>query len=125
MDHDHQPMTYPDRVSVYHKLRYPPSAQPSPTSLVLDAVVLSHKHRRASARIEEDVVIYDYRVAKKTEMPSFMRDVLEDTYQQQEEEKSRARARIWELIAKVQELERETWDRPDAVEDLGSAGKSE
>lgn len=117
-------MTYPDRVSVYHKLRFPPSAQPFPTSLILDAIVLSHKHRRASARIEEDVVIYDYRAARKTEMPSFMRDVLESTYQQQETEKVRARARIWELVATVQKLEKETWDRPDAVEDLGGAGES-
>lgn len=117
-------MTYPDRVSVYHKLRYPPSAQPSPTSLLLDAIVLSHKHRRASASTEEDVVIYDYRVAEKTEMLPFMKDVLEDTYRQQEEEKVRARARIWELIMTVEKLERETWDRPDAVEDLGGAGKS-
>lgn len=117
-------MTYPDRVSVYHKLRYPPSAQPSPTSLVLDAIILSHKHRRASARIEEDIVIYDYRVAKKTEMPPFMKDVLENTYRQQEEEKARARARIWELMGSVEKLEKETWDRPDAVEDLGGNGKS-
>lgn len=117
-------MTYPDRVSVYHKLRYPPSAQPSPTSLVLDAVVLSHRHRRASAKIEEDVVIYDYRAARKTEMLPFMKDVLEDTYRQQEDEKTRARARIWELIGTVKGLEKQTWDNPDAVEDVGSAGKS-
>lgn len=117
-------MTYPDRVSVYHKLRYPPSAQPSATSLVLDAIILSHNHRRASARIEEDIVIYDYRVAKKTEMPPFMKDVLEDTYRQQEEEKVRARARVWELIGSVEKLEKETWNRPGAVEDLGGHGKS-
>lgn len=117
-------MTYPDRISVYHKLRYPPSAQPSPTSLVLDAVVLSHKHRRASAKIEEDVVIYDYRAAKKTEMLPFMKDVLEETYRKQQEEMVRSRTRIWELIAAVEKLEKETWNRPDAVEDLGVAGKS-
>lgn len=117
-------MTYPDKVSVYHKLRFPPSTQPSPTSLILDAVVLSHRHRRASARIEEEVVIYDYRAARKTEMLPFMKDVLEDTYRQQEEEKARARARIWELIGTVQEIEKQTWDNPNAVEDLGSAGNS-
>lgn len=117
-------MTYPDRVSVYHKLRYPPSAQPSPTSLILDAIILSHRHRRPSARIEEDIVIYDYKAASKTEMMPFMKDVLEDTYRQQEEEKVRARIRIWELIGAVEKLEKETWNRSDAVEDLGGAGKS-
>lgn len=117
------PMTYPDKVSVYHKLRYAPSAQPSPTSLILDAVVLSHRHGRVSARMEEDVVIYDYRAARKTEMLPFMKNVLEDTFALQEEAKVRARARIRELIGAVERLERETWDRPDAKEDLGAAGK--
>lgn len=118
------PMTYPDRVSVYHRLRHPPSAQPSPSSLILDAVIFSHRHRRVSARVEEDVVIYDYRAARKTEMPAFMRDVLEDTFEQQQAETARSRRRIWDLIGDVERLEKETWDRPDAVEDIGGAAKA-
>ncbi|KAJ0108137.1 hypothetical protein J7T55_007256 [Diaporthe amygdali] len=118
------PMTYPDKVSVYHRLRYPPSAQPSPSSLILDAVVFSHRHRRVSARVEEDIVIYDYRAARKTEMLPFMRDVLEDTFAQQEAERVRARTRIWDLIGDVERLENETWNRPDAVEDMGGAAKT-
>lgn len=113
-------MTYPDRVSVYHKLRDAPL--PESTSLVLDAIVLSHKHRRAAAKIEEDVVIYDYRKAAKTTWPAFMRDVLAATFRAQEAERARASARIWELAAMVEGLERATWNRPDAVEDFGSAG---
>lgn len=116
-------MTYPDKVSVYHKLRYPPSQQLSPSSLILDAVILSHRHRRVSAKIEEEIVIYDYKAVQKTEMLPFMKDVLEDTFRQQEVERVRARARIWELIATVEKLEKETWNNPDAVEDLGSAGR--
>ncbi|KAI3395683.1 hypothetical protein diail_980 [Diaporthe ilicicola] len=118
------PMTYPDKVSVYHKLRYAPSAQPSPSSLILDAVVFSHRHRRVSARVEEDIVIYDYRAARKTEMLPFMRDVLEDTFVQQQAETARARRRIWELLGAVERLEKETWDRPDAVEDIGGAART-
>lgn len=118
------PLTYPDRVSVYHRLRYPPSAQPSPSSLILDAAVFSHRHRRLSARVEEDVVIYDYRAVRKTEMPAFMRDVLEETFVQQQDEMLRARRRIWELIRGVESLEKETWDRPGAVEDIGGAAKT-
>lgn len=121
------PMTYPDKVSVYHRLRHPPSSaqqQASPSSLILDAVVFSHRHRRVSARVEEDIVIYDYRAARKTEMPPFMRDVLEDTFVQQQEEQVRARRRIWDLVGDVERLEKETWDRPDAVEDVGGAAKT-
>lgn len=118
------PMTYPDRVSVYHRLRHPPSRQPSSSSLILDAVIFSHRHRRVSARVEEDVVIYDYRAARKTEMPAFMRDVLEDTFAQQQAETVRSRRRIWDLIGDVERLEKETWDRPDAVEDIGGAAKA-
>lgn len=112
-------MTYPDRVSVYHKLRDPPL--PNSTSLILDALVLSHKHRRAAAKIEEDVVIYDYRKATKTTLPAFMRDVLSATFRAQEAERVRATARIWELAQLVEGLERATWARPGAIEDMGSA----
>ncbi|POS79849.1 hypothetical protein DHEL01_v201751 [Diaporthe helianthi] len=122
------PLTYPDRVSVYHRLRFPPSSseqqRQSPSSLILDAAIFSHRHRRVSARVEEDVVIYDYRAGRKTEMPAFMRDVLEETFAQQAQEMLRARRRIWELIRGVEGLERETWDRPDAVEDVGGAARA-
>ncbi|KAI1080847.1 thioesterase-like superfamily-domain-containing protein [Whalleya microplaca] len=113
------PMTYPDKISVYHKLRAPPAA--SDTSLVLDCVILSHQHRRVAARTEEDIVVYDYRKAAKTAIPPYALDVFRDTWRLQEEEVRRARARIWGLVGEVQGLERETWDREDAVEDLGAA----
>ncbi|RYP50050.1 hypothetical protein DL768_004336 [Monosporascus sp. mg162] len=115
------PMTYPDRISVYHKLRSLPDA--SDTSLILDCVILSHRHRRAAATTKEDVVIYDYKEAKKTMMPPFVLDVFRDTWRLQEEEVRRARSRVWDLIREVEGLEKETWNREDAVEDLGSAGK--
>lgn len=118
------PMTYPDKVSVYHKLRFPPSGQPSPSSLILDAVIYSNRHQRVAARIEEDLVIYDYRSAKKTDMLPFMKDVLEDTFRLQEAEEARARTRIWELIGSVEKLEKETWNRADAVEDNGTTAKT-
>lgn len=113
-------MTYPDRVSVYHKLRHAPS--PRSSSLVLDVVVLSHRHRRAAAKLEEDVVIYDYRAGTKAALPPFMLDTMAVTFRRQEAERARARARIWELLSRVEGLEKETWDREGAVEDLGSAG---
>lgn len=117
-------MVYPDKISVYHKLRSRPEADPAPSSFMLDCIVLSHQHRRIAARLEEDIVLYDYRAARKTGMPGFMLDVLIETWELQEQETVRARTRIWELIGAVEKLEKETWDRPDAVEDLGSAKKS-
>lgn len=56
-------------------------------------------------------------------MPEFMLNQFEKTWKLQQEETIRARKRIWELIGGVERLERETWDREDAKEDLGSAVK--
>ena len=116
-------MVYPDKISVYHKLRTRPSSDPAPSAFMLDCVVLSHQHRRIAARLEEDIVVYDYRAAGKTAMPGFMVDSFRQTYGMQEAETVRARAKIWELIGTVEKLEKETWDRDGAVEDLGSAGQ--
>ncbi|OIW29419.1 hypothetical protein CONLIGDRAFT_596048 [Coniochaeta ligniaria NRRL 30616] len=116
------PMTYPDRISVYHKLRVDPSSLPTPDSaFALDCIVLSHNARRIAARLQEDIVIYDYRKAGKTAMPEYMVEMFGETFRMQEQEMRRARGRIWGLIGEVEELERETWDRADAVEDVGGA----
>lgn len=117
-------MVYPDKISVYHKLRSRPEGDPAPTSFFLDCIVLSHRHRRISARLEEDIVIYDYKAAGKARMPGFMLDRFKETWELQEQQTVRARTRIWELIASVERLEKETWARPGAVEDLGSAKSS-
>lgn len=118
-------MTYPDRISVYHKLRVDPSSSSTPDSaFTLDCIVLSHNARRIAARLEEDIVVYDYKRARKTAMPDYMVALFGETFRLQEQEMRRARGRIWELIAEVEELERETWDREGAVEDLGQAGKA-
>lgn len=118
------PMVYPDKISVYHKLRCRPEGDPAPSNFMLDCIVLSHQHRRVAARLEEDIVVYDYKAAKKTSMPGFMMELFQQTWEMQQAEEVRARTRIWELIGEVEGLEKETWDREDAVEDLGSAGKS-
>ncbi|KAL2167307.1 hypothetical protein VTG60DRAFT_1436 [Thermothelomyces hinnuleus] len=115
------PMVYPDKISVYHKLRKRPESDPAPSSFYLDCVVLSHRHRRISCRLEEDIVIYDYRKGGKTSMPQFMLDIFEETWKLQEEAKAQARLRISRLHEEVEQLERETWNRPDAVEDMGGS----
>ncbi|KAI0491186.1 thioesterase-like superfamily-domain-containing protein [Xylaria cf. heliscus] len=115
------PMTAPDTISVHHKLCICPEA--THTSLVLDCIILSHRHRRVAARTSEDIAIYDYREAKKTVLPDFMLDVFRETWRQQEEQTGLAREAIWNLLGQVELLEKETWDREDAVEDFGSAAK--
>ncbi|KAL2138535.1 hypothetical protein VTI28DRAFT_5269 [Corynascus sepedonium] len=116
------PMVYPDRISVYHKLRTRPEGDPAPSSFYLDCIVLSHRHRRVSCRLHEDIVIYDYKKGGKTSMPKFMLDMFEETWKLQEEAKGQARQRISGLHAAVEQLESETWNRPDAVEDMGGSG---
>ncbi|KAI1352111.1 thioesterase-like superfamily-domain-containing protein [Xylaria sp. FL0043] len=113
------PMTAPDVISAYHRLRIRP--EESHTSLMLECIILSHTHRRVAARTIEDVSIYDYREAKKTVLPDFMIDVFNNTWRKQEERSNWARERIWGLLKEVETLEKETWDRVDAVEDLGAA----
>ncbi|KAI1464550.1 thioesterase-like superfamily-domain-containing protein [Daldinia caldariorum] len=117
------PMTYPDSISAYHKLRFQPSETDG--SLVLDCIILSHRHQRVAATTEEDVVFYDYAIAKRTNIPSFALNKLRDVWRKQGEEMYRARARIAELVRSVEGLEKGTWDRKDAVEDLGGAGTNE
>lgn len=68
-------------------------------------------------------MIYDYAAATKTTMPDFVLDVFQDTFRKQEEAMVTSRNRIWQLTKEVEALEKETWDREDAVEDLGAAGK--
>lgn len=86
--------------------------------------MLSHRARRVAASVREAVAVYDYAAGRKMELPGWMRAVLEDTVRQQDEELVRARRRVWTLLDEVQSLEKETWDREDAVEDLGSGTKS-
>ncbi|KAK3326221.1 thioesterase-like superfamily-domain-containing protein [Apodospora peruviana] len=118
------PLVYPDKISVYHKLRVKPEGEPAPSAFMLDCIVLSHQHRRVAAKLEEDIVVYDYRVAKKASMPQFMVDVFDETYRLQQEETVRARTQIWSLVRAVEQLEKETWNREGAVEDLGSSAKA-
>ena len=114
-----QPMTWPDHISVYHKLRSPPSS--STTSFILDVVILSELHQRPAARCVEDIVVYDYRKAKKTPLRPFMIDKFGETYDLQLKAKEENSARVKDLLDMVRKLEESSWDRPDAKEDLGSA----
>jgi len=113
-------MVYPDKVSVFHKLRILPTPSDS-SSFILDVLMLSDKHQRPSARCVEDIVVYDYKAGKKTNMKPWMLDIFQETFRRQKEEKERNLKRVKGLLEEVRKLELETWDRPDAKEDFGSA----
>ena len=111
-------MTWPDRISVYHKLRCAPAD--STDAFVLDVVILSEKHRRAAARCVEDIVLYDYRKAAKTTLPPFMVNAFRNTFLVQEAAKRQNRGKVRELLDRIDDLEKQTWNRIGAVEDMGS-----
>ncbi|KAL8708207.1 MAG: hypothetical protein Q9220_006877 [cf. Caloplaca sp. 1 TL-2023] len=111
------PMTFPDRISVYHKLRSQPTE--STDSFILDVLVLSERHQRAAARCVEDIVVYDYRHSHKTSLKPFMFDQFSDTWKAQEEAKVRNGEEVQGLLERVRRLEKDSRDREGAVEDMG------
>jgi len=113
------PMTWPDKISVFHKLRALPS--PTDSSFILDVVILSELQQRPAARCEEDIVVYDYRKGRKVAIRPFMMKAFERTWGEQEEAKRKADKRIKEVEDVVRELEVGCWDKEGAVEDLGSS----
>ena len=113
-----QPMTWPDRISVYHKLRSRPTE--TTDSMLLDVMVLSEVRQRPAARCLEDCVTYDYRRGRKTTLPPWMLEQLQKTFDLQELAKSENSGRIRGLFDRVRALERLTWDREGATEDFGS-----
>lgn len=114
-------MTYPDRITVYHKLATQP--QPATDAFRFDVVILSEKHQRPAARLVEDCVLYDYHQAKKTTFKPFMLEVLRETWRLQEEAKVINTERVHGLLDRARKLETASWDREDAVEDMGAGSQ--
>ncbi|KPI44912.1 uncharacterized protein AB675_2774 [Cyphellophora attinorum] len=112
-------MTWPDRVCVYHKLQSRPDE--STATMLLDVMILSDAKQRPAARCLEDVVVYDYKAAKKTSLPPFMLEQFLKTWKSQEAAKSENRKKIEQIEGQIRYLETQSWDRPDAKEDFGSA----
>jgi len=113
------PMTYPDHVTVYHKLGEEP--REGSDTFVFHAMIISELHQRLAARCTEENVLYDYLKAKKTPLQPFMLSVLQDTWKLQEEARSRNSDRVKQLLTRVERLEKNSWDRPGAVETIGTS----
>lgn len=118
-DNNAKPMMFPDHISVYHKLHRDPSE--ATDALMLDVIILSELHQRPAARLFEDCALYDYHHHKKAKMPPWMAEVFQETWRLQEEARRVNGKRVLGLLEQVRTLEVESWDRVDAVEDLGSA----
>ena len=114
-------MTWPDHVTIYHKIRNEPVEGTS--SFILDVVILSELHKRPAARLVEDLVVYDYRVGKKTPLQPFMLDVFRETWELQEQAKRTNSERVAGLLDQVRALEEGSWDKAGAVEDMGTNGR--
>ncbi|KAJ5416057.1 hypothetical protein N7465_004752 [Penicillium sp. CMV-2018d] len=119
------PMESPDKITVYQKLIPDPSRHLSAQSAFrLEVMILSEAHQRPAARCFEDIVIYDYKKNRKTvNIPPFVMEQFETMWKQQEQEKENWRQRIADIENRVRNLELESWDRADAVEDNGSASQ--
>jgi hypothetical protein len=114
-----QPMKYPDRITVLHKLRNEPTQ--GTDHFILDVLIMSELHRRPAARCVEDIVVYDYKAAKKAPLKPFMVEKFKETWELQERAKDMYGKRVHDLITRTRLLEKGSWDRPDAKEDFGSA----
>ncbi|OJJ49316.1 hypothetical protein ASPZODRAFT_59752 [Penicilliopsis zonata CBS 506.65] len=114
------PMTYPDRITVYHKLAQPcETAQPA---FEFQVVILSEARQRPAARCQEDIVTYDYRLGRKTAaLPPFMLSQFRAMWDAQLAAREEWCTRTAEIERLVRGLEVDSWDRPDAVEDMGTA----
>jgi hypothetical protein len=114
-------MKYPDHVTVYHRLASKPIE--GTDTFDMHAIIISELHQRTAARVVEDCVLYDYQKAKKTPFRPFMLEVLQETWRLQEEAKRINNQRVINLLNRVRRLETVSWDRADAVEDMGVATK--
>lgn len=112
-------MKWPDRVTVLHKLRQRPNSDSD--HFILDVVILSEVHRRAAARCVEDIVVYDYKIGRKTPLRPFMVEKFRETFELQEQAKEKWGRQVSEVIRRVRDLEKGSWDRAGAQEDMGSA----
>ena len=113
------PMTWPDKISVYHKLRSRPTE--ATESMLLDVMILSEQRQRPAARALENVVVYHYPTAKKSPLAPFMLDQFQQTFELQEAAKRDNQAKIKSIEQRVRHLETQSWDRPDAQEDFGTS----
>ncbi|WQF85451.1 Putative HotDog domain superfamily protein [Colletotrichum destructivum] len=98
------PMAYPDHVTVLHKIVSEPTYESD--YILLEALLVSDVHRRPAARCFEDIVVYDYKAAKRTPLKPFMVDRLRETYEAQERSRVEVESKVQRLLEVVEKLEK-------------------
>lgn len=68
----------------------------------------------------EDIVVYDYQRGEKIPLRPFMLEQFRKTWEAQEQAKEKNGAKIQDLLERVRRLEKASWHRAGAVEDMGS-----
>ena len=101
-------------------MREPPTS--SLDSFLLDVLILSERHQRAAARCVEHIVVYDYKKGAKTLLKEFMLRQFRETWEAQKQGETLNKVKIHKLLERVERLEKESWDKDGAVEDLGGGG---
>lgn len=112
-------MVWPDQISIYYRLQSAP--QPSSDSFDAEIIILSQRHQRIAARCWESLVMYDYRQGRKMPLRPFMIQQFSDTWKAQEKAKAKSELRARELMMRVKSLEKDSWDRPGAIENMGGS----
>lgn len=112
-------MTWPDPISVHHNLYSSPSI--TSNSIQIGVLVLSDRHQRPAARWVEDLVFNDYADGRKSELKTSIFSALQDAWVEQEKRRTQSEKRIQELMIRLTKLEKESWDREGAQEDMGDA----
>lgn len=64
-------------------------------------------------------MVYDYQKGAKTSLKGFMLRKFRETWEAQQQGKTPNQARLRKLLERVRRLEKESWDKKGAVEDLG------
>lgn len=100
---DKKPMTYPDRVTVLHKLTSEP--QPDSDRFSLEVVIYSENQRRPAARCFEDIVVYDYQAGKKAALKPYIGNKFRELYDLQIQRQKESENKLDELQALVTEVE--------------------
>ena len=83
-------------------------------------LILSDRHQRPAARGLEDIVVYNYQEATKSPLKPFMQKRFRETFALQEEAKMRNEVKAHQILQRVGKLEMASWNKADAVEDMGT-----
>lgn len=114
-----QPLTYPSTFTIHHQLTEPSDGS---STIYLHCLVLSRSQHRPAARINEEVLIYDYHQGNNAAIKPYMAEVFNRKWEEQGKEMERWRRRMAEVEGMMLKLERESWAKEGATEDTEKRG---